>query len=237
MQEELSRLINQQLRLDPAVPKPAEVPSPITYISQHYHHSAHLANPSTAQQNTASQQLTSHGIDVSVLSPAQIRLFANASTNDQTRLIEIWQIAPPKLADRNVGNWHLTTLQQEEDAARERYLQMTSPMTLGGNSMTDVFQSESQQQKPSNSQHAEPYIVNGYADHHDNTNASTAPEPFRTPTLRVIDYNRARDPVYQAKEWWTHEGTRSEPIEHQYGAYAQMSFYGTAQDNQDQEML
>lgn len=227
LQDELSRLINQQLRLDTSTQKP---PAPITYITQHYHHSGHLASPSTSGQEDSSQQLASHGINVSALSPSQVNLFSNALPEQQSRLIELWQIAPPNAADRHAGNWPQTSLQQEEDAARERYLKMTSPMTLGESSKADILQSQSQ---VSQQQQAEPYILNGYATNQD----LTAAERSRTSTQRVVDYNRARDPVYQGREWWSHANDQSQPMEHQYGNFAQMrNFYGNSQQ-EDEEML
>lgn len=214
-----------------------------------------MSTPNNRDDST--YQLTSHGIDVSVLSPAQIRLFSNALPEQQARLIELWQIAPPKLSDRNVGNWPQTSFEQEEDLARTRYLQMVTPITIPSEKSA-VQQIQTgitiEAESPTESRHpnAEPYMVNGYA--------STSPEdngyPFRSEDNRIVDYNRARDPVYQhqnlnkkqdqsSREWWKHGSGTDEmgyqqSLEHQYGAFQMRNFYGSEQvghQQEDEEML
>ena len=224
LQDELSDLINQHLTLSqPAIAEKQLGPaSPITYITQHYHHSAHInTTPTTAMPDA--DRLANLGIDVSALSHAQMRLFSNAFPEQQQRLIELWQIAPPTHSERNVGNWPPTSLEQEEEAARTRYLKLTSPITLEEHASiapTDHMQSQ-------HSEHitAEPYMAQGYS----------APEANNN------QYSPSLDPVYQhqnndhnneqSREWWAMTNA-SQPMEHQYGALMQMrEFYdrGTSQ--------
>ena len=117
--------------------------APITYsISQHYHHSAHIASsdghkdqlqspaPSyvSPAQDKAKELLSQRGIDPSSLLPSQILLFQLAAPDQQSRLVELWRISPPEyihygkeeLADQ-LGSWQHTTLEQEEEMARIRY--------------------------------------------------------------------------------------------------------------------
>lgn len=71
-------------------------PPPISYsITQHYHHSSHVAPP-PAPKSTPHQALhtllTQHGIDPSTLSPSQLELVAHADAEQQQRLIQTWQV-------------------------------------------------------------------------------------------------------------------------------------------------
>ncbi|MCJ1380972.1 hypothetical protein MMC17_004081 [Xylographa soralifera] len=117
--------------------------APITYsISQHYHHSAHIASSDSHKdqsqsptpihvplaQDKAKELLSQRGIDPSTLLSSQILLFQLAAPDQQSRLVELWHISPPEythygkeeLADQ-LGSWQHTTLEQEEEMARLRY--------------------------------------------------------------------------------------------------------------------
>ncbi|KAF7712709.1 Uncharacterized protein PECH_006786 [Penicillium ucsense] len=121
MQDELSSLfdrqmsMNQQTAYTPAQPhtqhqlqvsrmispEPEPVPQPpITYsITQHYHHSAHVAQPAAPASSPAQAKtqrlrglLLAHGIDPSTLSAAQCDLIQNADLAQQQRLLQTWQV-------------------------------------------------------------------------------------------------------------------------------------------------
>ena len=226
IQEELATLMTQRLRLDnnvnchsqPELPPTPPQPDPqpqMTYITQHYHHSAHQAAPTPpGEQMSATEVLARHGIDASVLSPSQLNLFKQAQPEQQLRLIQLWSIAPPsygnQLLARDLVNWPHTSMQREEEAVHSRYTRM---------------QAESGHYSPEQRYNAEPYIVRGYETSPDVSSGTKAPGfPART-----REYNRALDPAYQSREWWMHE---SEPIEHQYGAVQQMRQYA----DEDQDM-
>jgi len=110
-------------------------------ISQHYHHSAHLArgatdillpdatrysgSPETPSSNSI---LTQNGVEPSSLLRSQITLFEQSNDQQRSRLLELWHLAPPEypanggqgLAD-GLGEFHETTLEQEEQLALLRH--------------------------------------------------------------------------------------------------------------------
>src|SRR5580700_8264261 len=136
-QEELAILLSRNLSLynntytEPIPPavihqttKPEEA---ITYsITQHYHHSAHLAHkPSrpasdsgATDQKTTEIILARHGVDVATLFPSQIELFKTADPSQQMRLVELWRISPPNYGGhalaQDFGTWPATSFEQEE---------------------------------------------------------------------------------------------------------------------------
>ncbi|KAI9848674.1 MAG: hypothetical protein M1837_006761 [Sclerophora amabilis] len=154
MQPDLSELFSRNLNLadgrngppassssdfhfiDNADDVPAE--PPIKYsISQHYHHSAHLAPsaPSTeattpsfghvpTDRATAEMILSRNGVDHSLLFPSQFTLFQQANVKEQTRLIELWQSSPPIFGGHalanDLGSWPETSIRQEEATAKLR---------------------------------------------------------------------------------------------------------------------
>jgi hypothetical protein len=144
-QEELTNLFSRNLSLHnntfteplrPQAPihqttKPEEA---ITYsITQHYHHSAHLAQkPSrpasdsgVTDQKTTEIILSRHGVDVATLFPSQIELFKTADPTQQMRLVELWRISPPNYGGhalaQDLGTWPATSFKQEEAMAKLRY--------------------------------------------------------------------------------------------------------------------
>ncbi|KAI9850436.1 MAG: hypothetical protein M1838_005648 [Thelocarpon superellum] len=129
MPEDLATLFARNLSLTPdptalatrgppAVDEPSpdhrpETPHgrPIQYsISQHYHHSAHLASsapatplpavfapapadPTSSPPTSAEQLLSAQGIDPTTLHPRQLILFQQADASQQLRLVELWRIS------------------------------------------------------------------------------------------------------------------------------------------------
>lgn len=141
-QEELAALFSRNLTFQSA---PNPVPTPqvyqttkpeeaITYsITQHYHHSAHIAAPKQSRpaSTSATDSLTTeiilarHGVDVTTLFPSQIELFKTADASQQMRLVELWRISPPNYGGHalanDLGTWPATSFQQEESMAQIRY--------------------------------------------------------------------------------------------------------------------
>jgi hypothetical protein len=214
MQEELATLMTQRLKLEnngnyhsqpelpPTPPQPDQQPQ-MTYITQHYHHSAHQAAPTPpVEQTSVHDDLARHGIDAAVLFPSQLSLFKEVQPEQQLRLIQLWSIAPPSYGNhmlaKDLGSWPQTSMQQEEEAAKARYMRM---------------QGDSENYSQEQRHNAEPYVIHGY-DALPGSAATGQASPVRT-----HEYNRALDPAYQSREWWLHE---SDPIEHQYGVAQQM---------------
>jgi hypothetical protein len=243
MQEDLSDLMARNIYLSNTVVQPSfpaatppsprlePQPAPITYIAQHYRHSSYHEPVMTKINIEPSQILAAAGIDASVLFPSQLQLFKHAAPDQQLRLIELWQIAPPtygqQMLAKNLGNWPQTNLAQEEEAARHRW-EMLSEQEREHNINA--------QQARSN---AEPYIVDGY-EKLPNINGVTAPTEYRpkVEAERSDEYNRAHDPAYSSREWWQHY-SETQPMEHQYGVLEQMRItgYGAVDMDGDKEML
>ncbi|KAH0541928.1 hypothetical protein FGG08_003648 [Glutinoglossum americanum] len=109
---------------------PQAVEKPKYSISQHYHHSAHLASsapPSTAPSPALGEQTTDvvtaeiilsrNGVDPTTLIPSQLMLFREADVSQKMRLVELWRISPPNASAHELGNWSQTNLQQGENMA------------------------------------------------------------------------------------------------------------------------
>lgn len=132
---------------------------PITYITQHYNHSAHVA-PATAssqheptsssttsiEEKSPAAILSENNVDALTLFPSQLTLFQQANADQRLRLIELWQISPPSYGGHalahELGNWPPTSLEQEEEMARLRYERNISE--------------EKKAQEGTNSNHTEP---------------------------------------------------------------------------------
>lgn len=139
MNEELVSLFSRNLSFNPYV-APQEEPShgetPIIYsITQHYHHSAHIAaqqparpasEPPQTDQLTTEIILSRHGVDIASLSPAQITLFKTADSSQQMRLIQLWQLYKTTAnagtaISQDLSNHQTTSFEQEEAIAKLRY--------------------------------------------------------------------------------------------------------------------
>lgn len=239
MQDDLSKLMAEQLNLEQKRPAPSQVPQspgPITYISQHYHHSSHKA-PTFASRDDLSearQALAQHRIDADFLLPSQLNLFNQADLDQRRRLVELWQIAPPRYGrqifaqDRN--SWPQTSLQQEEEAAQGRYLQMTEHGVCRSDIMDSAMDDDRGQGSPQELRgNAEPYMISGYTQ--DGWKDTVVGQSEKTTSWSTsYEFNRANDPVYQDRLWWT---PGSQPMEHQYGAFQAMN----EANREDEEML
>lgn len=201
MQDELVNMMTSNLHLDanhrqhdvsmPPTPQVVPQMTPMTYITQHYHHSGHQAAAVT--DDSAFATLANAGIDTSVLSPSQLQLYKHALPEQQQRLLELWRIAPPTPSDlaKDVDNWPQTSMNQEEEAAQYRWDIMEKRRM---NTTSNITPTEIKM-------NAEPYIVTGYDGlAHPSMESSTDTE------------DKAGG---HGREWWNLSD--NEPIEHQYG--------------------
>lgn len=211
MQDDLAELMARNMHLGsmqisshdvsmPPTPQVAPQPMTMTYVSQHYHHSSHqVPNTQISDDLPVSTFLQDLGIDTSALLPSQLQLFKNAEPEQRERLVELWKIAPPtygnQLPVQQMGNWPQTSMQLEEEAARQRWEKQEQDR------LKNLCALPSRQ--------AEPYINEGYGS---NINGITAPQEYRPAT----------DPVHSKEREWWHLSPDDEPMEHQYGMLQQM---------------
>lgn len=254
-QEDLAALFQRNLSLQQPVPvAPKEEPKeePIMYsISQHYHHSAHVARPSSeppqTDQLTTEIILSRHGVDVSTLFPSQLDLFKTADAGQQMRLIELWRISPPDYGGhalaQDAGQWPSTSFQQEEAMAKLRYERQMLEERMarsGGDQMDSDTMSDSSTQGPltpiqggdgrwNQMQTAEPYMQTGY-----DALAAREYENSAAQTKDIYSHfgTRSTDPVYKSVEdihrypnfggdWEALIAQRAQAMENQYGAFEQ----------------
>jgi hypothetical protein len=261
MQDDLAALFMRQMSMEgvyqsttmlppaPSTPEPIQPAPPIAYsITQHYHHSSHLAssNPLLEEQPGSPDPeiplgvppehvLMHHNIDPWSLFPSQLTLFKQAGPDQQSRLITLWQISPPghskqiaqKPGDRGIFN-------------NERGV--SSP--LEGNGIVDIGGNNMEEDGPGGCDHqqAEPYVISGYeslaqrdCDMSARQTESQMPldqQALAPPMPRVepstgSQYKPASDPAYQSREWW-HHSDQQYAMENQYGAFQQMNQYGNS---------
>ncbi|KAI1333214.1 hypothetical protein F5Y16DRAFT_355117 [Xylariaceae sp. FL0255] len=235
--DELAALLARNLTFQQPAPQPVPEPEPITYsISQHYHHSAHIAlqdEPIAEPQRPASEPpqsefplaehvLIQHGVDPTGLSAQQFELFKTADTPQQLRLIELWRICPPTNPQNHptVESTN-TSIQQEELLAQLRYEQQiaennsqrNSMVSMDGTPLTPIQTSEGHWV------HVEPYMMSGYELLARREYEESAKRQLEEELLRSKNevYRSATDPVY-ATGWMAQQ----QAMEDQYGAYQQM---------------
>ncbi|KAI9724406.1 MAG: hypothetical protein M1812_000474 [Candelaria pacifica] len=197
MQEDLPALFSRNLNISNSSQNPTPPQSeenhllaaeaahqtrPITYsISQHYHHSAHIAAPIRTDNHNPSNAaiisvLAQHGIDPMSLSPSQFDLIQQAEPGQRLRLLELWRTIPPSQVDRVTEPEFLygpATREGEEDMASINY---EPQMQTNGSDMAslDEFQMDLEQldqerrvsltpmEGGDGRSIAEPYILSGY---------------------------------------------------------------------------
>ncbi|KAI9923529.1 hypothetical protein MW887_008595 [Aspergillus wentii] len=246
MQDDLAALFSKQMSMDsmeyreaPSHSPPSSQASPITYsITQHYHHSSHVARHVTTEDSTPKETLVggtsasvigealrSHDIDPASLSPGQFDLFANAAPEQRSRLIQMWQICPE-------------TSKTDSFGAMDRIINESSYQWDGLSrdmEMDDLSQDKRNGDDHDGQQYAEPYMASGYEllaqrDYEISSGKAVAVAGFNNDSSSLPNepstgspYKVANDPIYQSKRWWEHAA--SEPIEHQYGSFEQMNRY------------
>jgi hypothetical protein len=238
MQDELVSMMSRHMHLTPVQAQDSSMPAtpqvspqagPITYITQHYHHSGHHVPVDTS----ASAVLVAAGVNASVLLPSQLSLFKHADDEQKQRLIELWRISPPtpgkQVSDGEMGNWPQTSMEQEEVAARQRWEEMERERLKNLCALPGY----------DNRAQAEPYIVSLY-NQLPNPNVVVAQTEMNH-VEKEEEYKHCKDPVYNSREWW--HMSDQEPMEHQYGMLQAM-MYGNgieyaqpARVDVDEEML
>ncbi|KAL2828637.1 hypothetical protein BDW59DRAFT_159439 [Aspergillus cavernicola] len=197
-QDDLVALFNTHMNMEPPQPlERKEIHPPITYsITQHYHHSAHVVQkpaagpmqsiPVPVTNETANwvyQTLRQYNVDPSSLTSSQLELFANAMPEQQSRLIQMWQICP------------------EPSASAPGFTQSTQIAFAKDSDMCD----SSQEQGSSDHAHqgAEPYMLSGYELVAHESSAHQAAPMTNEPTTGS-PYRPSSDPVYQVggQRWW-----------------------------------
>ncbi|KAI9800575.1 MAG: hypothetical protein M1833_003233 [Piccolia ochrophora] len=137
--DELSSLLSHNLTFSPieverASHTPEQLPkedTSITYsVSQHYHHSSHLAStavpsspvaPAFGAECTdpaaAELALWKNGVDPASLFPSQLDLFQQADLNQKLRLIQLWRISSSGQARQfnmpSRGSWPTSQIEQQ----------------------------------------------------------------------------------------------------------------------------
>lgn len=235
-QEELAALFARNLSLhNPAPVAPKEEPKveepEYTYsITQHYHHSAHLANkqqqpsrpasePPQTDQLTIDIILARHGVDSSSLYPSQIELFRTADAGQQMRLIELWRICPPNYGGhalaQQLGDWPSTSLQQEESMAKLRYERqmLEERMSRAHDGMDDDTMSDGSSHAPltpiqagdARWNNVEPYMASGYEllaarEYEQSATRSRDVYSHFGTAVGGPQYKQSTDPVYKTVE-------------------------------------
>ncbi|KLU84322.1 hypothetical protein MAPG_03366 [Magnaporthiopsis poae ATCC 64411] len=258
-QDELATLFDRNMVLDQTKaqhqqpPQQAQVPQ-ITYsITQHYNHSAHVARqqqqaqqaqqaerrfsePAQSEHLVAEKILSSHGVDPSSLSQAQIQLFKEADDDQKRRLVQLWSIFPDMNNNNNSNNpalaWSTTSLEQEEHMGRLRYERQRererelaaaaavayrndgpTMMSLDGTTVPVPFQGGDGRwmmtDDDSSNYMMEPYMSSGYE-----TSSITAADGPR-------EYRPAMDPAYMSTHSPVDWASRQRAMENQYGAFTQ----------------
>ncbi|GFN10215.1 hypothetical protein AtubIFM55763_009926 [Aspergillus tubingensis] len=245
LQNDLSALFDKGMNLETplspeesvGVQRPAPS-SPIVYsITQHYHHSAHVAQQSTTRSSegvhrrgtnaTVNETLRQHNVDPSTLSAKQMELFEHAMPEQQSRLIQMWQISPEHSYAATSNVTGTKSLDQESSNVAGTVGHAPTPLnwaaTGGDREMCDV--PDRNENGDEGHQYAEPYMINGYE--------ATAREwhglPSSQPTHLMAEpttgspYKLSSDPVYYAhcRRWW--EPTQQSSVEYQYGLFDEMN--------------
>lgn len=239
---------------DPVAPSA----QPIVYsISQHYTHSYHVAKPSQQPEASSTQAnvqrpsseppqsdvlspetiLRNHGVDPSVLMPAQIELFRTADQPQQLRLMELWSICPPSRSEAIPAlAWCNTTIEQEEHLTRIRYerLQQNQDMSLDG-TVVQVSNNGGFQQSPPE---IEPYMTSGYAElmrrEQERQESETRQKEAYSQSGNFVggpSYTPATDPVYMGSSYVRRDRQHMD-MATQYGAFEAFRS-GEAMDGMD----
>jgi len=226
MHEDLATLFSRNLSIhnptcvDPTPQireEPSQVEAPYTYsITQHYHHSAHLASqqpsrpasePPQTDQLTTEIILSRHGVDASSLFPSQLELFKTADAGQQMRLIELWRICPPNYGGhalaQDLGTWPATSLQQEETMAKLRYeRRMTEERMLRTRASEDQHLMDSAEDTMSDESTPLTPIQGG-----DGRWSGQAPEPYMSSGYEALAQREYEQSSRPSKDVYSHFGT------------------------------
>lgn len=271
-QDELVALFQQHLSLHhnsinvhPKVEEKSE--EPIIYsISQHYHHSAHLApqpsnEPPLTEKSSTEMILLKKGVDTRSLYPSQLELFETATIAQQKRLIELWQICRPDLQSLTLeqNRWAEKVIQEEHKSNLLYESHMIEKFTHDDHDhcmdsdMSDcstnspVIPTYFQQKNWDSSHTAEPYITSGYGidsqvDSTNNVASRDDTSKFGT-ILDASQYTHATDPVYNKAGSFLRENIstiyqREQEQRSQYDAFQKYNNYNLITSmGEDEEML
>ncbi|KAE8163136.1 hypothetical protein BDV40DRAFT_263353 [Aspergillus tamarii] len=245
MQEDLVALFSRQMRMDIPISSGSQDMPPSTHapvahsISQHYHHSSHVARctvPAGSPEpyeslgpnvtpNSAHEMLRLQSINPSSLTPTQLRLFENAMPEQQSRLVQIWRIFPesndapsnPRMAQVNQSNFELCAYPSGGPTINAGIShQPTHTDYTDDLDMSDSVRDEGND--GDGHQYAEPYMISGYevlAQRDYELSASKVAPVVNEPTTGS-PYKLANDPIYRAQghRWW--ERSQSDTPEYQY---------------------
>lgn len=229
MANDLAMLFSRQMNMDFVPPAAAPLSSPPTpdsthpspssappaySITQHYHHSSHLAVPATqstlsdlqdATYATSEEMLRRHGVDPAPLYPSQLTLFTHAALEQKARLIELWRISHPNPD---------CAFNQGSSATGHPHNQTTQPTTSTPQNDDEMMDMETYDD-------AEPYVVSGYEALAQREYALSAKQ---TPTQsNQQDYKPSTDPVYKGHGFWQDQDQQS--MADQYGAHEMRTTY------------
>ncbi|OOF96911.1 hypothetical protein ASPCADRAFT_205694 [Aspergillus carbonarius ITEM 5010] len=244
LQDDLAALFEKRMSIKVPFPPEGEqgvqhppIASPAMYsITQHYHHSAHVVRQSATRPSTElpcqgtngviNETLRQHNVDPSTLSSKQMELFERAMPEQQSRLIQIWQISPEHsyATTSSVVGRNLPDLGTAGVASTVATISTLGwPTGAGGREIRDVpVRSESADDAH---QYAEPYMVTGYETTAQRSNGLPASQPTHIvaePTTGS-PYKLSSDPIYyaQGRRWW--ESTLPGSMEYQYGLFDEMN--------------
>lgn len=212
----------------PPTPFSASAAPPQPYsITQHYHHSSHLAFPAAestlsdlqnAHNMSPEDLLRSQGIDPASLWPSQLTLFTHAKFEQKARLIELWRISNPsttETAQTRTGHPHNQTTRPETSTTQDTEMNMDMEMDADDDHPT-----------------AEPYVLSGYeslAQREYEASANQQPQQQQ-------EYKPSNDPVYKGHDFWHAPQQQSlamppsmssstAAMENQYGAHEVRTMY------------
>ncbi|PYI09057.1 hypothetical protein BO78DRAFT_49785 [Aspergillus sclerotiicarbonarius CBS 121057] len=245
LQDDLAALFEKRMNIGVPFP-PGEdqgvqhspIVSPGMYsITQHYHHSAHVVRqvatrppaegPCQDTNAAINETLRQHNVDPSTLSSKQMELFERAMPEQQSRLLQIWQISPEHSYAAASSVARSSLLNQGTSDVASTMTTGSAPLNwtpgAGDREICDVtVRSESEDDVH---QYAEPYMVTGYETMAQGSSGLSASQPkhiVAEPTTGS-PYKLASDPIYyaQGRRWW--ESTQPGSMEYQYGLFDEMN--------------
>ncbi|GKZ37006.1 hypothetical protein AbraIFM66950_008298 [Aspergillus brasiliensis] len=245
LQDDLSALFEKRMNIgmplspeeNVEVQQPAPS-SPIVYsITQHYHHSAHVARQNATRplegvprhDNNAAvnETLRQQHVDPLTLSAKQMELFEHAMPEQQSRLIQMWQISPEHsyAATSNVAEVGLSKWESPDVTGTVGHVPNPLVWTAAGGDREMCDVPDRNENEDDGHQYAEPYMVTGYETIARERNAPPAGQPAHIvaePTTGS-PYRLSSDPVYyaQCRRWW--EPTQQSSMEYQYGLFDEMN--------------
>lgn len=153
MQNELADLFTKQMSLSqfgseqPTDPSVSQTP-PISYsVTQHYHHSSHIASQHKAGAVDIEALLNQNGLQPQSLSTSQLDLVRHASPEQQERLIQTWKL----------------------------YSQFEQQQAIAGLNPSSTQDLEMYDNMDDSKQYAEPYMISGYEMHAPDTGSTSLP--------------------------------------------------------------